>query len=81
MPLEVQWMDIKVKLFATLRDGRGKEIDLKLEDGTDAQKVIEVLNIQEEDVAILLINGRHGTLDRKLADRDTVSIFPAVGGG
>lgn len=74
-------MDVKVKLFATLRNNRGKEIEFTLKDGADVQKIIEILNINEEDVAILLINGRDGTLDKKLSDGDTVSIFPPVGGG
>ena len=74
-------MKIKIKLFATLRDGRGKELDLEIKEGTVVKEIIEVLKIKESDVAILLINGRDGKLDTKLKEDDTVSIFPPVGGG
>ena len=74
-------MIIRVKLFATLREGRGKEQFLEVEEKTTTGHIIKELNISEEDVAILLINGRDGQLDRPLEDQDVLSIFPPVGGG
>ncbi|MFZ5974160.1 MAG: MoaD/ThiS family protein [Bacillota bacterium] len=74
-------MQVKVRLFATLREGRGKEVMVDLPDGGTAQNIIESLKIAREDVAILLINGRDGRLDTQLAGTDVVSIFPPVGGG
>ncbi|PKM51945.1 MAG: molybdopterin synthase sulfur carrier subunit [Firmicutes bacterium HGW-Firmicutes-7] len=74
-------MQIKVRLFATLREGRGKEMFLELEEGQMPQDIIEKLQIPVEDVAILLINGRDGQLNTKLISTDVVSIFPPVGGG
>lgn len=74
-------MNIKVKLFATLRRGRRKEVGLELAAGAAVRQVMEALNIPEEDVAILLVNGRDATLTESLAEGDTVSIFPPVGGG
>lgn len=73
-------MNIKVRLFATLRKGREREMTLQFEEATP-RKIIEMLEINPEDVAILLINGRDGELDKGLADGDVVSIFPPVGGG
>jgi sulfur-carrier protein len=72
---------IKVKLFATLRNGREKEMLMDFEESMNPRGIIEILNINEADIAILLINGRDGELDRELVDGDTVSIFPPVGGG
>lgn len=74
-------MSIKVRLFATLRNGRGKELIVDLETNRTPDEVINGLHIPKEDVAILLVNGRDGTLDQLLQDGDTVSIFPPVGGG
>ncbi|MDF2546384.1 MAG: thiamine S protein [Anaerosolibacter sp.] len=74
-------MSIKVRLFATLRNGRGKELIVDLETNRTPNEVINGLDIPTEDVAILLVNGRDGTLDQLLQDGDTVSIFPPVGGG
>lgn len=78
-----RWQDmkIKVRLFATLRDGRGKELDIEMEEGIVVRKILEVLEIKQEDVALLLVNGRDGSFDAKLSDGDTVSMFPPVGGG
>jgi molybdopterin converting factor small subunit len=74
-------MDIKVRLFATLRDGRGKELMLKLDEKPNVEMILNELEIDERDVAILLINGRDGAMDRILTEGDVVSLFPPVGGG
>lgn len=74
-------MQIKVRLFATLREGRGKELMMDLDNGTTPQMIIDKLEIKREDVAILLVNGMDGTFEQQLKDGDTVSIFPPVGGG
>lgn len=74
-------MKIKVRLFATLREGRGKELILELKEQAVPQDIIDSLDISKEDVAILLINGRDGELDTNLVEEDVVSIFPPVGGG
>lgn len=74
-------MNIKVRLFATLRNGRGKELNVQLAQGAVVRRIIEALGISEDEVAILLVNGRDATLDKELGEGDTVSIFPPVGGG
>lgn len=74
-------MEIKVRLFATLREGRGKEIYVDLSDSIDTNEIISKLDIPLKEVSILLINGLDGKLDRKLQVGDIVSIFPPVGGG
>ncbi|SHJ63368.1 MoaD/ThiS family protein [Paramaledivibacter caminithermalis] len=74
-------MEIEVRLFATLREGRGKKIFFQFEKGISPHKIIKLLNIKEEDVSILLINGRNGELNVELNEGDVVSIFPPVGGG
>ncbi|WP_432665908.1 MoaD/ThiS family protein [Wukongibacter baidiensis] len=74
-------MSIEVRLFATLREGRGKKVYFEAEEGINPDKIIKKLNVDKEDVAILLINGRDGDLFVELNDGDVVSIFPPVGGG
>ena len=74
-------MQIKVRLFATLRDGRGKELMMDLDSGSTPQMIIDILEIRREEVAILLVNGMDGKFEQQLKDGDTVSIFPPVGGG
>lgn len=74
-------MEVKVRLFATLREGRFKEKMLELGPLPTPQTVIDLLEIPLEEVAILLINGRDGKMETVLAETDVVSIFPPVGGG
>lgn len=74
-------MDIEVRLFATLREERGKKVYFEYEEGINTYRIIKLLKIKEEDVAILLINGRDGDLKVELNEGDVVSIFPPVGGG
>ena len=74
-------MMIKVRLFATLREGRGKELIIELDEPITPFHIVNQLNIPIEEVAILLINGRDGKLEDKLQKEDVVSIFPPVGGG
>jgi sulfur-carrier protein len=74
-------VQVKVKLFASLRDNREKEMMMDIVQGSTPKDIIERLNIREEEATIIMINGRGANLDQILEDNDTVSIFPPVGGG
>lgn len=74
-------MQIKVRLFATLRNGRGKELMMNFDDNTSPHEIFDQLGIDKSEVAILLVNGMDGKFEQQLKDGDTVSIFPPVGGG
>lgn len=74
-------MKITVKLFATLREGRQKIIDLDVEAGTTIEEIIDKMGIEKTEIAILLINGRDGQFDKILNESDLIAIFPPVGGG
>ena len=74
-------MKVTVKLFATLRDGRGKVLEKIYSEGTTIRDIIKDLNIEEKDVAILLKNGINTPMDVIPSDGDYLSIFPPVGGG
>ena len=72
---------MEVKLFATLREGRGKEADIPWHEGIDGHAVLKALELEPEDVKIFLINGVHSKPAAKLKPNDVISLFPAVGGG
>ncbi|MTI94412.1 MAG: MoaD/ThiS family protein [Firmicutes bacterium] len=74
-------MQVNVRLFATLREGRGKTLTIELKESAVVRDVLAVLAIAEQDAAILLRNRLDVTLDSELAPQDTISIFPPVGGG
>ena len=74
-------INIKVRLFATLRKNHNKEIIIKLPQESTIKDIIINLNIPESEAAILLVNGKRANLEDSLKDNDVVAIFPAVGGG
>ena len=72
---------IEVRLFATLREGRGKLAMLPADQFVNAGDIIRHLNIPPEEVAILLINGFHSKPEDTVKDGDILALFPPVGGG
>ena len=72
---------IEVRLFATLREGRGKVQHLPASDFAICEDIIRHLEIPAEEVAILLINGFHQKPETAVKDGDIIAIFPPVGGG
>ena len=74
-------MKLSVKLFATLREGRGKQLDVEIDNGLSVLKAMETLGIKKNDVSIILVNGINTSVDTLLFDGDILSLFPPVGGG
>jgi len=74
-------MKIQIKLFATLREGRGKVLEREYEEGTKISDILKDLDINEKDVAIILNKGINAKLDTIPVEGDYLSIFPPVGGG
>ncbi len=72
---------VKVRLFASLRENREKEMEINLNKGSIVLDIIEDLKIDRKDAAIILVNGRSGNINSLLVDNDIVSIFPPIGGG
>ena len=74
-------MMIQTRLFATLRESRGKVVAVELPGGATVADLAGKLAIARKDIAILLVGGRDAPFDKALSDGDIVSIFPPVGGG
>ncbi len=43
--------------------------------------VLRELNIGEDAWTLIFVNGRHARPDTRLAEGDTVALFPPIGGG
>ncbi|GFO57920.1 molybdopterin synthase sulfur carrier subunit [Geomonas silvestris] len=74
-------MRVTVKLFATFRNGRFKVEERELPEGTQCRQVVADLSLTDDEIGIIMINGRHGMLDQELQPGDVLSLFPLVGGG
>jgi len=74
-------MQITVKLFATFRNERFKAAQQELPTDTDCRTIMLNLGLTEEEIGVVLVNGRHATLDQVLHEGATLSLFPLVGGG
>jgi molybdopterin synthase sulfur carrier subunit len=74
-------MQITVKLFAHFRNNRFNKEVRTIAPGITVGTIVAELAIAEEEVGVILINGRHGSLDQLLAEGDNLSLFPLVGGG
>jgi sulfur-carrier protein len=72
---------INVRLFATLRNNREKEMMMDLPHGATPKDIIELLNIPEDEAKIIMVNGIGAKLHKILENNDRVAIFPPVGGG
>jgi molybdopterin converting factor small subunit len=74
-------MKITVKLFASFRDGRFKEEVRDTPAGTVCRQVVLEVGLKEEELGVVMVNGRHAPLEQELRDGDTLALFPLVGGG
>lgn len=74
-------MELEIKLFANLRKFNPQLDRIRLDDGTTIRELLDKAGIPPSEVAIVLVNGRHATLDQPLHDGETVAAFPPIAGG
>lgn len=74
-------MKIEIKLFAALSVGRFKVETQDFSAGTSVEQVVKHLGFVEGDVGIVLINGKHGSIQDSLNDGDVLSLLPLMDGG
>ena len=72
---------MEVKLFASLREGHGKSVEVEWYEGINGHAILESLGIPPAAATIYLVNGKNANLDDPLSQSDVVSFFPPVGGG
>jgi molybdopterin synthase sulfur carrier subunit len=74
-------MELKVKLFASLRKFNPELEEIEVDDGITVLELFEKAGIPASEVAIVFVNGRHAKLDQPLQDGETVAAFPPIAGG
>ncbi|MEW5775152.1 MAG: MoaD/ThiS family protein [Thermodesulfobacteriota bacterium] len=75
-------MPITLKCYATLaRRQPADAARLPIEAEETVRSLMQRLGIPEDQVAIIMLNGKSVEPDATLADGDRLGLFPAVGGG
>jgi molybdopterin converting factor small subunit len=79
-------MQIEVRLYATLAQylpegAKDRACRLAIDEGESISRVLERLDIPEEKVKLVFVNGVHAAKTAGLKDGDRVGLFPPVGGG
>ena len=72
---------INVRLFASFRKERFNEAKQAHPRGITVGDIATRLGIAAKDIGIIMVDGRHATLDCVLADGATLALFPLLGGG
>lgn len=73
-------MEVKVKLFGDLREGRFKEEKTQLEENSRVIDIINKHNLPLENVAICMVNSQVAEFGQELKNQDIVAFSPPVGG-
>lgn len=79
-------MKIELKLFATLArytptQIKDSEALFEVPEGYSVADLIQRLEIPDQTVKLVFINGRHAGPQARLQAGDRVGLFPPVGGG
>ena len=74
-------MELEIKLFANLRKFNPELEKIEVDEGTTIRQLFDEAGIPPSEVAIVLVDGRHATLDQPLVDGETVAVFPPIAGG
>jgi molybdopterin converting factor small subunit len=77
---------VQVKLFATLRRhypdlGIGERMPMELPEESTVGDLLERLDLPENQVKVIFVNGITRGEEHKLEDGDEIGAFPPVGGG
>ena len=77
-------MKVNVKCYATLSDPGAcnykEATSIALGKDSVAGDAASRLNIPENDIKLLFVNGRRAKAETRLVDGDTIGLFPPVGG-
>jgi len=79
-------LKIKVFLYDVLKtkllpDSEERLIEAELKTGATVQELVQYLNLPEEWVGLILLNGRQVERKLVLSDQDNIVIFSPMAGG
>lgn len=74
-------MEVTVKLVASLQLNRFREAKLELPESCRIEHLLTELGIVQDDLGLIMVNGKVTTLDTELRAGVSITLFPVVGGG
>lgn len=74
-------MKINVRLVGAFRIGRFKEQERDCRVGASVQEVVDGLQLPEQILGIVLINGVHAEFEDTLQTGDVLTVLPVLDGG
>jgi len=72
---------LTIKLFAIFQKGRFAVSKRAYPPSTTVEDIVNDLHIPKAEIGVLLVNGRHVTIDHMPDGDDVLAIFPVIGGG
>ena len=74
---------VTVRVFATLRRyvDDAESVDVGVAPRETVADVLERLEIPADQTRIIFVDGRKSSLSQELSGGETMSVFPAIGGG
>ena len=77
-------MKVQLKCLSSLSKSHGcdhkSETPIQLSDDSTVEDVMSEAGVQKTDVKIVFVNGKLADTGKNLADNDSVTLVPAVGG-
>jgi len=74
-------MIVNVKLVGLLKTGRFKQRELQCQEGSSIQEIVKQLELPEQHLGIILLNGFHVSTETRLEPDDKLVLLPFVDGG
>lgn len=72
---------IKIRAHHLIKNFKKKEIELDLSKETYLQEILNAIGVSENDVGMVIVNGRWQQKNCVIKDNDTVELFPYMDGG
>ncbi|WP_268762235.1 MoaD/ThiS family protein [Halarsenatibacter silvermanii] len=76
---------MSVNLYGGLEEyspkGKRKNNKIDADKIDDVRDLVKQFEIPEEEIQVILIDGKHADLDSEVKKQSVVSIFPLIGGG
>jgi molybdopterin converting factor small subunit len=75
-------MKVTVKHFAKLRQDEDQDpTEVEMEPGSTVDDLLLKIEVEQDVVDILVINGKVGNVSQELTDNCLVTLIPYIGGG